>query len=51
MMNDEKLSDLPNIGKEVEKQLNEVGIAKFEDLKELGTENAWLKIQSIDNSA
>lgn len=50
-MNDAKLSDLPNIGKEVERQLNEVGITTLEQLKELGAEQAWLKIQSIDDSA
>jgi DNA transformation protein len=45
------LSDLPNIGKEVEKQLNEVGITTYEQLKDLGAEAAWLKIQKIDDSA
>lgn len=47
----EKLSDLPNIGKEVERQLNEVGITTFDELKALGAEQAWLKIQEIDESA
>lgn len=47
----EKLSDLPNIGKEVERQLNEVGITSYEQLKSLGAESAWLKIQEIDESA
>ena len=46
-----ELSKLPNIGKEVEKQLNEVGITTPEELREVGAENAWLKIQSIDESA
>lgn len=46
-----QLSKLPNIGKEVEKQLNEVGITTYEDLKSLGAEKAWLKIQEIDESA
>lgn len=46
-----QLSDLPNIGKEVERQLNEVGIENYEQLKSLGTETAWLKIQEIDESA
>ncbi len=46
-----KLSDLPNIGKVVEMQLNEVGIETYEDLKTLGAEQAWLKIQEIDASA
>lgn len=47
----EKLSELPNIGQVVEKQLNEVGIETYEELKTLGAERAWLKIQEIDESA
>lgn len=46
-----ELSKLPNIGKEVERQLGEVGIHTFEELKAIGTEAAWLKIQEIDESA
>lgn len=46
-----ELSKLPNIGKEVERQLNEVGIYTYEELKEIGTEQAWLKIQERDASA
>ncbi len=46
-----ELSKLPNIGKVVESQLNEVGINTYEDLKDYGAEKAWLKIQSIDESA
>ncbi|WP_459477689.1 TfoX/Sxy family protein [Clostridium saccharoperbutylacetonicum] len=46
-----ELSKLPNIGKEVERQLNEVGIFTCEELKSIGTENAWLRIQEIDISA
>lgn len=47
----EKLSKLPNIGKVVESQLNEVGINTYEDLKKYGAEKSWLKIQAIDESA
>lgn len=46
-----ELSELPNIGKEVERQLNEVGIGSYEELKSLGAEQAWLKIQEMDASA
>ena len=46
-----ELSKLPNIGKEVERQLNEVGIFTYDELKAIGTEQAWLKIQEIDSSA
>lgn len=46
-----ELQKLPNIGKEVERQLNEAGIETYEELKRLGAEQAWLKIQEIDDSA
>ena len=46
-----ELSRLPNIGKEVEKQLNQVGIYTYDELKNAGTEQTWLKIQEIDKSA
>ena len=46
-----ELSKLPNIGKVIESQLNEVGINTYEDFKDYGVEKAWLKIQSIDKSA
>ena len=46
-----ELSKLPNIGKEVEKQLNDVGIFTYDELKDIGAEKAWLKIQQIDVSA
>lgn len=46
-----ELTKLPNIGKEVAKQLNMVGILSYEDLKHVGAEQAWLKIQEIDESA
>lgn len=45
------LSKLPNIGKVVEEQLNQVGVFTEEDLKSLGAKNAWLKIQETDPSA
>lgn len=46
-----ELSKLPNIGKEVEGQLNKIGIFTYNELKDIGTEQAWLKIQEIDASA
>ena len=46
-----ELSELPNIGKIVEEQLNQVGIFTFEELKAVGAKQAWLKIQEIDSSA
>ena len=46
-----ELSKLPNIGKEVERQLYEIGVTTYEELKYLGAEKSWLKIQEIDESA
>lgn len=46
-----ELSKLPNIGKVVEEQLNQVGIESLEQLKDIGSNQAWLKIKSIDDSA
>ncbi|GAA0180440.1 TfoX/Sxy family protein [Clostridium sediminicola] len=46
-----ELSKLPNIGKEVERQLNKVGIFTYDELKDIGAKQAWLKIQEIDASA
>lgn len=46
-----ELSKLPNIGKIVEEQLNQVGIFTEAELKQCGAKQAWLKIQEIDESA
>ena len=46
-----ELSKLPNIGKVLEKQLNDVGINTNDDLINLGSKEAWLKIKEIDDSA
>ncbi len=46
-----ELIKLPNIGKEVGRQLNEVGITTFEQLTDMGSKQAWLRIKSIDDSA
>ena len=46
-----ELSKLPNIGKTVEEQLNQVGINTTEELKSTGAKEAWLRIQEIDESA
>lgn len=47
----EELSTLPNIGKTVEQQLNEVEIETIKQLNEAGSRQAWLRIKSIDDSA
>lgn len=46
-----ELSKLPNIGEFVEKQLNDVGINTYEQLKKEGSMEAWLKIKAVDPSA
>ena len=45
------LAQMPNIGPVIEKQLTDVGIQTPEELKAVGTEEAWLRIQCIDASA
>lgn len=46
-----ELASLLNIGTVVEEQLNEVGITTYEQLKEIGSRQAWLYIKAIDPSA
>lgn len=46
-----ELSKLPNIGKEIESQLNIAGVYSYDELKDIGAEQAWLRIQEIDSSA
>lgn len=41
-----ELSQLPNIGPVVEKQLNAAGIQTGEELCALGAREAWLRIQA-----
>ena len=46
-----ELSKLPNIGKVLEGQLNDVGIFTVDELIDIGSKEAWLKIREIDDSA
>ena len=46
-----ELSKVLKIGSVVEEQLNAVGITTFEQLKEVGSRQAWLYIKAIDPSA
>lgn len=46
-----ELSKLPNIGKVLEGQLNEIGIKTVQDLEECGSHEAWLAIKENDSSA
>ncbi|MEG0751814.1 MAG: TfoX/Sxy family protein [Oscillospiraceae bacterium] len=46
-----ELSKLPNIGKSLEQQLLQSGIETPQQLKEIGSKQAWLDIKAIDPSA
>ena len=46
-----ELSRLPNIGKTIEEQLNSVGVHTGEQLREIGSKQAWLNIKKIDETA
>lgn len=46
-----ELSKMINIGKAVEQQLLQVGIQTPEELKQIGSKQAWLNIKAIDPSA
>ncbi len=45
-----ELSKLSNIGQMVEQQLNQVGIKTYEQLTQIGSKQAWLKIKMMDPS-
>lgn len=45
------LSKQPNIGKDTESKLIQVGIGSFAELKAVGTEQAFLRIQTLDPGA
>ncbi|MGV8907059.1 MAG: TfoX/Sxy family protein [Acetobacterium sp.] len=46
-----ELPNLPNIGKEMDKQLRTVGINTPAELVATGSRKAWLRIRAIDSSA
>lgn len=46
-----ELSTLPNIASELESQLANTGITTIEQLKEVGSREAWLRILANDPSA
>ena len=45
-----KLTDLPNIGKILADKLSLAGILNEQDLKEMGSENAIIKMATIENN-
>jgi len=46
-----ELTNFSNIGEKLEHQLNDVGIITFEELKQSGSREAWLRILARDPSA
>ena len=46
-----ELTTLPNIAEKLDKQLSDVGITTIEQLKEVGSREAWLRILARDPSA
>ena len=46
-----ELTKLSNIGEKLEHQLNDVGITTFEELKQIGSRETWLRILARDPSA
>lgn len=46
-----KLSDIPNIGATLEKKLTAVEITSQEELKKLGSKEAFMRIKNIDDTA
>jgi DNA transformation protein and related proteins len=46
-----KLTEMPNIGKVVAEKLCQVGITTPEELKAIGTEQAFIRLQTIDETA
>jgi len=46
-----QLTDMPNIGKVVAEKLKEVGISTPEELRTIGAEQAFIRLQTIDEGA
>lgn len=46
-----ELSRLPNLGKVLEKNLNDIGVFDCEQLKHMGSKEAFMRIKLIDNGA
>jgi len=46
-----ELSSLPNIAAKLESQLADAGITTIEQLKDVGSREAWLRILACDPSA
>jgi TfoX-like protein len=44
------LTDLPNIGSTLAKKLTDAGITSFQELKDSGSENAIIRISTLEKS-
>lgn len=51
MKPENELTRLPNIGKVVAEKLKEVGITTSEELRKVGAEQAFIRLQTIDEGA
>lgn len=51
MTKEYELTQLPNIGKVVAERLKEVGITTPEELRNVGAEQAFIRLQTIDEGA
>lgn len=51
MAKESELTQLPNIGKVVAEKLKEVGIDTPEELRKVGAEQAFIRLQTIDDGA
>jgi DNA transformation protein and related proteins len=45
-----KLTDMPNIGNVVAEKLIQIGISTPEELKAIGSEQAFIRLQTIDET-
>lgn len=46
-----ELSKCPNVGKVLEKNLNDIGVITIDQLKEMGSKEAFLRIKVLDPGA
>lgn len=51
MKTENELTNLPNIGKVVAEKLTQIGITTPEELKAIGSEQAFIRLQTIDETA
>lgn len=49
--NSNALTSLPNIGKVVAGRLKKVGIETADDLRAIGSENAFIRLKAVDEGA